>query len=133
MPDSVFVPGMATAIGSLPHRDSDAAAALVLRCLPELPAAPQLPRRTPLEGFVAQWARAIDGIDIDADGTLAARAGLDADAAIDATFDALAHGGLLAFLDAAAASPMPVKRVKVQCAGPLSRRGGRHRHRVRVG
>ena len=120
MPDSVFVPGMATAIGSLPHRDADAAAALVLRCVPELPAAPQLPLRTPLEGFVAQWARAIDGIDVDADGTLAARAGLDADAAIDATFDALAHGGLLAFLDAAAASPMPVKRVKVQCAGPLT-------------
>ena len=39
-------PGMATAIGSLPHRDAGAAAALVLRCLPELPAAPQLPNRT---------------------------------------------------------------------------------------
>ena len=48
---------MATAIGSLPHRDAGAAAALVLRCLPELPAAPQLPMRTPREGVVAQWAR----------------------------------------------------------------------------
>jgi len=48
MPDSVFVPGMATAIGSLPHHDPAAAAALVLRCLPEIPAAPQLPMRTPL-------------------------------------------------------------------------------------
>src|SRR5205085_9715124 len=120
MPDSVFVPGMATAIGSLPHRDADAAAALVLRCVPELPAAPQLPQRTPLEGFVAQWARAIDGVDIEADGTLVARAGLRDDAAIDTTFDAIAHGGLLAFLDTAAASPTPVKRVKVQCAGPLT-------------
>lgn len=120
MPDSVFVPGMATAIGSLPHRDPDAAAALVLRCVPELPAAPQLPQRTPLEGFVAQWARAIDCVDIEADGALVVRAGIAADAPIDTTFDALAHGGLLAFLDAASSSPMPVKRVKVQCAGPLT-------------
>lgn len=120
MPDSVFVPGMATAIGSLPHRDADAAAALVLRCVPELPAAPQLPLRSPLEGFVAQWARAIDGVDIAPDGTLGVRAGLDAGAVITASFDAVAHGGLLAFLDAASAAPMPVKRVKVQCAGPLT-------------
>ena len=120
MPDSVFVPGMATAIGSLPHRDADAAAALVLRCVPELPAAPQLPQRSPLEGFVAQWARAIDGVDIEADGTLVVRAVLDPHAVIDTSFDPVAHGGLLTFLDTAAASPMPVKRVKVQCAGPLT-------------
>jgi hypothetical protein len=47
-------------------------------------------------------------------------ASLDARAAIDTFFDAVAHGGLLAFLDAAARSPRPVKRVKVQCAGPLT-------------
>ena len=120
MPDSVFVPGMATAIGSLPHRDATAAAALVLRCLPELPAAPQLPIRTPLEGFVAQWARAIDGIRIEADGALTIAAKLDAHAAITPAFDALAHGGLLAFLDAAETMPVPPRRVKVQCAGPLT-------------
>jgi hypothetical protein len=120
MPDSVFVPGMATAIGSLPHRDADAAAALVLRCVPELPAAPQLPNRTPLEGVVAQWARAIDGVHVEADGAITLRSDLNGRAAIDTTFDSLAHGGLLAFLDAAAAAPVPVKRVKVQCAGPLT-------------
>lgn len=120
MPDTVFVPGMATALGSLPHRDAGAAAALVLRCLPELPAAPQLPMRTPLEGFVAQWARAIDGVQVDDDGTLSLHPSLDANADIDPTFDPLAHGGLLAFLDAAAALPTPSRRVKVQCAGPLT-------------
>ena len=36
------------------------------------------------------------------------------------TFDPIAHGGLLAFLDVAAAQPAPPKRVKVQCAGPLT-------------
>jgi hypothetical protein len=120
MPDSVFVPGIATAIGSLPHRDAGAAAALVLRCLPELPAAPQLPIRTPLEGFVAQWVRAIDGVHVEPDGSLTIAPGLDSHAEIVPAFDALAHGGLLAFLDAAQAMPAPPKRVKVQCAGPLS-------------
>ena len=120
MLDSLFVPGIATAIGSLPHRDAGAAAALVLRCLPELPAAPQLPIRTPLEGFVAQWARAIDGIQIEPDGSLTVAARLDSRAAVAPTFDALAHGGLLAFLDAAEAMPVPPRRVKVQCAGPLT-------------
>ena len=120
MPDSVLVPGIATAIGSLPHRDAAAAAALVLRCLPELPAAPQLPMRTPLEGFVAQWARAIEGVRVEADGTLTAHAGLTRRAVIDTTFDPIAHGGLLTFLDVAAAQPAPPRRVKVQCAGPLT-------------
>ena len=120
MPDSVLVPGIATAIGSLPHRDAAAAAALVLRCLPELPAAPQLPMRTPLEGFVAQWARAIEGVRVENDGTLTVHPGLTGRAPIDTTFDALAHGGLLAFLDIAAAQPKPPRRVKVQCAGPLT-------------
>jgi len=120
MPDNVFVPGMATAIGSLPHHDAGAAAALVLRCVPELPAAPQLPMRSPLEGIIAQWARAIDGVDIEPDGSLALRAALNPRASICAEFDPIAHGGLLAFLDAAAALPSPPKRVKVQCAGPLT-------------
>ncbi len=120
MPDTVLVPGMATAIGSLPHRDPGAAAALVLRCVPELPAAPQLPVRTPLEGVVAQWIRAIDGVEIAPDGSPTAPRGLDARAAIDPTFDAMAHGGLLAFLDVATALPSPPRRVKVQCAGPLT-------------
>ena len=120
MPDSVLVPGIATAIGSLPHRDPAAAAALVLRCIPELPAAPQLPIRTPLEGFVAQWARAIEGVDVEPDGTLTVHPQLTGRAVVDTTFDAIAHGGLLTFLDIAAAQPAPPKRVKVQLAGPLS-------------
>lgn len=120
MPDSVLASGIATAIGSLPHRDAGAAASLMLRCLPELPAAPQLPIRNPLEGVIAQWARAIDGIEVEVDGTLVHASRLDARAAIDPTFHADAHGGLLTFLDVAAAQPVPPRRVKVQCTGPLT-------------
>ena len=120
MPDRAFASGIATAIGSLPHRDATAAASLVLRCLPELPAAPELPMRTPLEGVVAQWARAIDGIAVQADGTLTQVSRLHGNAEIDASFDTEAHGGLLTFLDVAVAQPVPPRRVKVQCAGPLT-------------
>lgn len=47
--------GLATGIGSLPLQDGAAAAALVLRYLPECPYWPQLPRRTPLEGMTLQY------------------------------------------------------------------------------
>ena len=63
-------PGVVTSMGSLPHRDADSAAAFVLRHHPELPAAPQLPRRSPLEGMVAQAARGIPGVTVNPDGSL---------------------------------------------------------------
>ena len=47
-------PGGVTSIGSLPHRDADAACDFVLKHHPSLPAAPQLPRRSALEGMVAR-------------------------------------------------------------------------------
>src|SRR5262249_38824500 len=105
--------GMATSVGSLPHRDAHTAATSVLRCLPELPAAPQLPRRTPLEGIVAQWACAIEGVDVLPDGTLALAAPLDPLTPVHAEFRADAHSGLLTFLDVAARQPRPPVRVKL--------------------
>jgi hypothetical protein len=112
--------GMATGIGSLPYRDANAAAAHVLRCLPELPAAPQLPARSPREGVVAQWADAIPGVIVHDDGRLELRDDLDPLAPLQPSFDLFTHAGLLTFLDVAAAQPRPPKRVKVQVAGPLT-------------
>lgn len=112
-----LVPAVATAIGSLPHTDPRAAAELVLEAHPRFPAAPQLPMRTPLEGIVAQWARALPEVTIERDGSIAVR-GITNEPAV-ATFDADAHGGLLTFLDAAASGRHP-PRVKVQIAGPLT-------------
>lgn len=111
---------MATAIGSLPHQDAHAAAALVLRTIPDLPAAPQLPRRTPLEGVVAQWARVIPGVDVRADGTLEIANDVDPLAPVEPVFTLDAHAGLLTFLEVAAAQPRPPKRVKTQVVGPLT-------------
>src|SRR5436309_2610833 len=56
--------GIATSIGSLPHRDAREAAAFVLATHPDLPAAPQLPRRSPRERMVAQAAAGIDGVSV---------------------------------------------------------------------
>jgi hypothetical protein len=120
MSEAGLVAGTATAIGSLPHRDADAAAALVLRCHPDLPAAPQLPRRSAREGIVAQCAAAIAEVEVHDDGTIELIGPLDPAGVPSPTFDARTHAGLLALLDGAARQPRPPRRVKAQIVGPLT-------------
>jgi hypothetical protein len=112
--------GIATAIGSLPHRDAQSAAALSLRTLPDLPAAPQLPNRSALEGMLVQWLRGLPEIHVRDDGSYTRDAKAASDGPVDTTFDPLAHGGLLGFLDLAAAQPRVPPRVKLQLTGPLT-------------
>lgn len=114
----VLRPGAVTSIGSLPHRDADSAAAFVLRHHPDVPAVPQLPRRSPLEGMIAQAARGIPGVAVAADGSLTVdRAVLDPAAPIRPEFDGHSHAGLLAFLSLAAGRTDPVK---LQLTGPIT-------------
>jgi hypothetical protein len=120
MSGTALAAGTATAVGSLPHHDAVAAASLVLRCLPELPAVPQLPCRTPLESVIAQWVRAIPGIDVAADGSIVRGGHVDPCAPIDTTFDCDAHAGLLAFIEVAGAHATPLPRMKAQVTGPLT-------------
>jgi hypothetical protein len=47
--------GLATGIGSLPHRDPSRAVEAILRHVPRCPFWPQLPRRSPLEGMTLQY------------------------------------------------------------------------------
>lgn len=113
-----FRAGTATSVGSLPHRDADAAADFVLRSHPDLPAAPQLPRRSPLEAMVAQAARGIAGVTVAPDGTLDVDlAALDPDAPVANPIDGAGHGGLLAFLTSVTGRTEPVK---VQLTGPVT-------------
>jgi hypothetical protein len=124
MPPSPLVAGIATGIGSLPHRDPDEASALVLGCIPELPAAPQLPVRSPLEGMVVQGALGVPGVQVGHDGTVrlapptAAR--MPTPSGIDVELDPDAHAGLLAFCHRAARLSTPPARVKAQVVGPLT-------------
>lgn len=111
-------PGGVTSIGSLPHRDADAAAAFVLKHHALLPAAPQLPRRSPLEGMVAQAARGIAGVSVDREGRISIDGGrLDPEAPVTPMFDGLGHGGLLAFLTHVHGRTDPVK---IQLTGPVT-------------
>ncbi len=57
--DLTFLP---TAVGSLPHTDPAAACALVRRYLPEIPAWPQLPRRSFGENIYAQFSLGFPGV-----------------------------------------------------------------------
>lgn len=122
-----IAPGLATGIGSLPHQDARAAARIALRYHPRLPAAPQLPGRTPLEGLVAQWARALPEVEVLADGSIA----VDDLGSLEPpvpSFDLEAHGGLLTFLDMAVNEcEAPPERVKIQIAGPLTLGTALHR------
>src|SRR4030081_3248895 len=113
-----LAPALATAIGSLPHTDPHDAAQLVLHAHPRFPAAPQLPARTPLEGIVAQWARALPEVTVRPDGSISVD-GVGNTPPV-AVFDDEAHAGLLAFLAAAGNGVAPPPRVKVQIAGPLT-------------
>src|SRR6202051_1041075 len=114
MPTPLLSAGLATGIGSLPHHDPTAAAASVLRWLPELPAAPQLPARTPLEGMIAQWARALPEVVLASDGTIERTDSERIEAPIVCTFDPIAHGGLLTFLAHAGRQPKPPALIKAQ-------------------
>jgi hypothetical protein len=115
----VYVPaGVATAVGSLPHRDADAAAAFVLDLLPDLPAVPSLPSRSPAERILAHGLVGVRGVTIDDGGDVRLDVDrLDPLAAVTLDLDHDSFGGLRAFLRAAAGREDPVKW---QVVGPVT-------------
>ncbi len=56
--------GMPTAVGSMPHTDPKEACSLVAKFLPEIPAWPQLPKRSFLENMYAQFSEGFPGVVI---------------------------------------------------------------------
>ena len=109
--------GIATGIGSLPHRDAAAAADFVLTTL-ELPAIPTLPRRSPAEGMIPQGLVGLAGITVGQYGSIAFDAGsFDPDAPVITDLQHDAFGGWRAFLAAAQGRKAPVKW---QFVGPVT-------------
>lgn len=105
-------------MGSLPHRDPTEAAAFVLELHPGLPAAPQLPRRSPLEGMLAQAVAGVQGVGVRPDGSLTVDpARLDPAAPVAAGVDGPGFVGLRAFLASVAGRSGPVK---LQLTGPVT-------------
>ena len=56
-----------TAIGSMPYVDADEACSVVMRYLADIPAWPQLPKRSPQENMVVQFSEGFPGIAINGD------------------------------------------------------------------
>src|SRR5262245_11771875 len=115
---SALVPGVATGVGSLPHRDAREAALAVLRCLPDMSEAPLLPCRDPREGIAALRLSALPVVQLDI------HAGLSASSASDepprCLFDPDAHGCPPTFVDILTELEPPPARVKAQVTGPLT-------------
>lgn len=60
--------GLATGIGSLPHKDADSALDLVFKYTPGIPFWPQLPKRDIREGMIAQFSERFPFLEVDKDG-----------------------------------------------------------------
>ncbi len=64
-----FIPQSTTGIGSLPHINTSEAVRVVLRSF-DIPFWPQLPKRSPLEGMIAQFTEGMPQVKIAEDGTV---------------------------------------------------------------
>lgn len=111
--------GTASAIGSLPHRQVDAAVAVAMAACPDLPAAPSLPRLDAREGMISQGLWGVRGVDIAGDGGISVTGSLDpGDPFADTPgIDGPAFGGLRAFL---AENRHRTGAVKLQLTGPVT-------------
>ncbi|MPY95892.1 MAG: hypothetical protein GEV08_23400 [Acidimicrobiia bacterium] len=111
--------GMATSVGTLPHVDPSQAAAFVLAHQPGLPAAPSLPNRSHLERRIAQAAWGVDGVRVQADGSLSLDpADIDPEARLaDPGLTGPPYAGFQGFLSAVARRS---GLAKFQLTGPIS-------------
>lgn len=113
--------GTASAIGSLPHRQIDAAVSVAMAACPDLPAAPSLPRRDAREGMIAQAAWGLRNVTVHKDGTLDLAGPVDPgdpfDASVGPGIDGPAFAGLRAFL---AANRHRTGPIKLALTGPVT-------------
>jgi methionine synthase II (cobalamin-independent) len=128
MPDLEFN-CLPTIIGSMPHTDPAAACAQVLKYLKDIPAWPQLPRRSFKENMNAQFSEGFPGIRLTGDRLRVDRTG-DWDEALEKFYTAYLEedieqypttaayaAGLHAFLGSPGLAPLAVKG---QITGPLT-------------
>lgn len=113
--------GTASAIGSLPHRQVDAAVSVAMAACPDLPAAPSLPRLDAREGMISQGLWGVRGVTVAAGGTVAITGDLDPGDPFQTTdgagIDGPAFGGLRAFL---AENRRRTGPIKLQLTGPVT-------------
>jgi hypothetical protein len=118
-----------TIIGSMPHTDPAKACSLITRYLKDIPAWPQLPRRSFLENMYVQYSQGFPGVVVDINRIYVDTAG-DHTKALETLYQAYLENdagnfpigrdyaaGLYSFLEQPGLKPMAVKG---HVAGPLS-------------
>ncbi len=118
-----------TMIGSMPHKDARRAVEVVAHYLPDLPAWPQLPLRSPLEGMLLQYSQGFPGLT-EKEGRLHVDKTKDLSKQLEAIYTAFLEGrpetfpidkehaaGLHDFLELRRLTPVAVKG---QVTGPVS-------------
>ena len=108
---------MATGVGGLPHAGPADAVALSLRVHPELPAAPQLPNRSPAELMLTQAVDGLRGVRATASGLSFDVRSIDSEGEVETDFAGDAWVSLSTFLDAVSERTLPIK---VQLCGPVT-------------
>jgi hypothetical protein len=121
--------GLPTMIGSMPHTDPQKACSLVAKYLPEIPAWPQLPRRSFLENMYAQYSEGFPNVVIEGERIYVDRS-KDFDEPLQGLYKAYLEqdadkysissdyaAGLHRFLDVKLESPWAVKG---QLTGPIT-------------
>jgi methionine synthase II (cobalamin-independent) len=125
--------GLATGIGSLPHRDARKAVELVFKYAPRIPFWPQLPKRDVREGMLAQFSENLPFLSVDKDG-LRFDALVAQDRALEIFYEKIIAGdidyfkisenyaqGLYAFSNRLEASDLArIKFIKCHITGPFS-------------
>ncbi len=85
--------GMATGIGSLPHIHPDEAIELIFKHIPQIPFWPQLPKRSPREGMLAQFSENMPMLQAEG-GSLVFKGQLDKDARLEEFYAAIIDNNL---------------------------------------
>jgi hypothetical protein len=62
------IKGLATGIGSLPHKDANAALDLIFKYTPQIPFWPQLPKRDKREGMISQFSQRLPCLGVNQKG-----------------------------------------------------------------
>jgi hypothetical protein len=110
--------GLSSAVGSLPHMDVAEAVAFAVERQPRLPAAPSLPRLSPVEGMIPQAAWGIAGVLVLPDGSLLVdEAAVDPDEPLHGGLDSEPFTSLRAFLAGITGRVAPFK---IQLTGPVT-------------
>ncbi|OGP69211.1 MAG: hypothetical protein A2Z73_04530 [Deltaproteobacteria bacterium RBG_13_60_28] len=131
---SPLPPLAVTGIGSVPFTDPDAAAALILKYLPEVPFWPQMVRLGFPEEMVAQAARGLPGLKADPEARVVqVDPDLPRDQALARLYEEVWAGdlapfalepgeaqGFFALLRACASAKAPVQALKGQLSGPVT-------------